>query len=331
MVELFEKSFARYLQVEHAIAVTSGTTALHLALAASGVGPGDEVLVPDLTYIATANAVAYTGATPVLVDVARDSWCISLEDAERHVSTRTRAILPVHLYGAPCDWDALVLFARRHDLVIIEDAAEALGGSWDGRALGTLGDAGAFSFYGNKIMTTGEGGAVVTNDDSLARRLRHLRGMAQTEIRYAHDMVGFNYRMTDLQAAVGVGQLQNLDAMIARRREIVEQYHCNVGYNGSVQPVRVNTSHAPWLFTFQIHARDLVMSRLQQRGIETRPTFVPLHRMPMFEGTDEEYANASALGDHGISLPTFADMTDAQVEHVCRTFNEVYSECSAGR
>lgn len=293
----FERILGEHLGVPHVVVTSSGTTALHLALVALGVGPGDEVLVPDLTYVATANAVLYTGATVRLVDVARDG-CLDLEDVDRRVTKAARAIMPVHLYGVPSELPDYPF------IKVVEDAAEAIGGTYHGRALGTIGDAGIFSFYGNKTLTTGEGGAVVTHDALLAKRLRHLRGMAQTSQRYYHDQLGFNYRMTDIQAAIGVGQMTHLLDMLARRRTICATYADR--FSQDYAP-----NQAPWLFTLQLPVqvnRDQLMSQLAARGIETRPTFVPLHRMPMFEGTDRDFPGACAFGDHGISLPTYPEL-----------------------
>lgn len=321
MVAEFEKILAGYLNVEHVVATTSGTTALHLALAALGLGPGDEVLVPDLTFVATANAVAYTGARVVLVDVDPKTWCMDPADAQRKLTDRTRAIVPVHLYGVPCDMDALAVLAHNHGLVIIEDSAEGLGGSYEGYALGSLGQAGVFSFYGNKVVTCGEGGAVSTNSATLAGRLRFLRGQAlDPERRYYHPEVGFNYRMTDLQAAVGIGQFSHLLEMLQQRREIVDLYSQLLCYYGVKPIVLPNTQHAPWLFTLQLNAgskRDGLMRYLDARGIETRPVFVPLHRMPMYAGDDTEFPYASRLGDAGVSLPTYPGLTCHDVLSIC--------------
>lgn len=319
-VEEFERRFADYLNVKHAVACTSGTTALHLALLALGVGPGDEVLVPDLTYVATANAVAYTGAAPVLVDVDPETWNIDLEEAFQHLGPRTRAIMPVHLYGVPCDMDAVREFAAAANLLVIEDAAEALGGFWKFMACGSLGDAGAFSFYGNKVLTTGEGGMVVTNEDDVAARARLLRGQAQDpHRRYYHPEAGFNYRMTEVQAAIGLAQLGRLDAMLHHRSRLCELYLARLGDYGYASMSSCLHGFAPWLFTLQMMGapRDAMAARLAEVGIETRPAFVPLHRLPMYARPDEEFRMASLVGDTGLSLPTYADLPLEAVAEIC--------------
>lgn len=322
MTRAFESALADYLGVEHVLAASSGTTALHLVLAACGIGRGDEVLVPDLTFVATANAVAYTGATPVLVDVDPRTWCMDAVAAEEKITSRTRAILPVHLYGVPCDMSEILQVAHYHGLQVIEDAAEGFSGSFYGRALGTIGNAGIFSFYGNKILTTGEGGAIATNDARLAERLYLLRGQAlDPHRRYFHPEIGFNYRITDLQSAVGVGQMLHLDDMLEKRRAIFERYTSRLCYNSFAPCVRPDTLHAPWLFTVTLHPsinRDALMATLATQGIETRPTFVPLHRMPMYHGpTDVDFPGASFVGDHGVSLPTYPELSLQEVDEIC--------------
>jgi perosamine synthetase len=322
MVRRFEAEFARLHGVPHAVACTSGTTALHLALVALGVGPGDEVLVPDLTYVATANAVAYAGARVRLVDIDRETGCFDMEDLARSITRMTRAVVPVHLYGTPVDMDDLgtvLSQARRHSsagrIHVVEDAAEGLGGFYMQAKLGAIGDAGCFSFYGNKIITTGEGGMVITDNGRLAERLRFLRSMAtNANPRYFHSELGFNYRMTDLQAAVGLGQLTHFDEMLASRMTICDRYSRAL-LGRSWQP-----GHAPWLFTFLLPegcSRDVFMARLLDRGIETRPAFVPLHRMPMYAGRDADYPGAVFFGERGVSLPTYPEMSTSEVDSIC--------------
>jgi len=319
MVQRFERELAERLHVRHALATSNGTTALHVALVAAGIGPGDEVLVPNLTFVATANAVFYTGSRPVLVDVDPVTWCMSPTDAACKITPRTKAILPVHLYGVPCDMRGLQELADIHKLLIIEDAAEGLGGDHDGLPLGTLGHAGIFSFFGNKILTTGEGGAVVTNDDKLAERVYLLRGQAVDPARrYYHPEIGFNYRMTDLQAAVGIGQLSHLDQMLARRRDIFRLYQERLCYYGSASCTRPGV--APWLYTLLLHTsarRDDLMTWLSGQGIETRPAFVPLSRLPMYRQADSLFPVSCHIGDNGISLPTFPDLSFEDVDRIC--------------
>lgn len=327
MVQWFEKALAAHLDVEHVITCSNGTVALHLALVAAGIGPGDEVLVPNVTYVATANAVTYTGATPVLVDIDPMTWTIDVHEAARKVTARTKAIIPVHLYGAPCDMDAIRALSLKHSLIVIEDAAEALGASWRGRKCGTLGNMGCFSFYANKIITTGEGGAVVTNDAALAERLRLLRGQGQDpNRRYFHTVVGFNYRMTDLQGAIGYTQTQRLQELLKARR-LVESVYFEELEDIAGHPVQwpTDTKTAPWLFTFCLddeYDRDDVMQQLAGRGIETRPVFVPLNQMPMY-ASSACFPVSELAGEQGISLPTHADMTPADAAFIASELREV--------
>ena len=221
----FERDFAAFCEARHGVATSNGTTALHLCLATLGIGPDDEVLVPSLTFVSTANVVRYTGATPVLVDADPRTWGMDAADARRKLTARTRAIIPVHLYGHPVDLDPLLALAAEHELDIVEDAAEAHGARYKGRRVGALGRLGAFSFYGNKIITTGEGGMVVTNDPALAERAAFLRDHAMDpRRRYYHPEIGFNYRMTNIQAAIGCAQLEQIDAILARRKAIAAAY-----------------------------------------------------------------------------------------------------------
>lgn len=318
-VRRLENILAEYLRVKHVLAVSSGTTALHLVLASLGIGPGDEVLVPDLTFVATANAVAYTGATPVVVDVNPVSWCMDMVDAHRKLTPRTKAAIPVHLYGISADMSHLPRTA------IVEDAAEGFTGSWGGKMLGTIGRAGIFSFFGNKIMTTGEGGAIATNDTDLYNKMYHLRnGAHDPNRRYYHTELGFNYRMTDIQAAIGIAQMSRLPEMLERRREIFEVYQTRLCYDHGVIPVASpNSRPAPWIFTLQLNreiSRDGLMARLAQRGIETRPGFVPMHRLPMYQSSDKNFPVASRISERLISLPTHPGLTVEDIHTICDEF-----------
>lgn len=319
MVEEFERRFAHRVGAGFAVAVTSGTTALHLALAAAGIGPGDEVLVPDLTFVATANAVKYTGATPVLVDVDPFTWCIDVDAARRSLTPATRAIVPVHLYGRAADMGAIHALAVEFGLVVIEDAAEGLGGTYDGRPLGSLSNVGTFSFYGNKVMTTGEGGMVVTNSPTYRDALVHLRGQAvHPERRYYHSKIGFNYRMTDLQAAVGLGQLVHLDRILSVRRAIIDRYATRLRDLGPFPCA--HREAAPWLFTFQAPVmvnRDNIARRLAADGVDTRPVFIPMHRLPMFWKDDGQFPNATLISSRGLSLPTYPELPLTEVDDIC--------------
>lgn len=322
----FEAAFAAVAGTKHVVVTNNGTTALHLALVALGIGPGDEVIVPTLTYIASANAVVYCGATPVFVDVEPDTMNLDPADVERKITARTRAILPVHLYGHPADMTSIMDIAARHGVTVVEDAAEAHGARVDDRPVGSLGHVGVFSFFGNKIITTGEGGAVTTDDDALADRLRLLRGQGMDPTRrYWFPEVGFNYRMTNVAAAIGVAQVERLEAMLARRREIGERYAALLGeVEGLVLPVqRPDAQRVDWLVTVRVAGfttaqRNTLIDLLRSDGVETRPVFYPLHLMPPYATEPmAHFPVAELLGAEGISLPTHLMLTDDDVATVC--------------
>jgi len=325
-VEAFEDAFARFLDVPHAIAVSSGTAALHLALAALDVGPGDEVLIPDLTYVATANAVRYVGATVVLADVDPVSWTLDPDEVERAITPRTRALVAVHLYGNPAALDVLTGIARRRRIALIEDAAQALGATWEGRAAGTVGEIGCFSLYGNKIITTGEGGMLVTRSAALARRLRILRNQAMSpRQRYFHPTVGFNYRLTALQAAVGLAQLERLPAFLEARRKIAAWYAEALAGLDGVETPRSHAGAGPvnWLFTLQMRhwtraARDACLAALERAGVEARPTFVPMSQLPMYRRPALPVARG--IGARALSLPTWVGLDRGAVATIAEHF-----------
>ncbi len=333
----FEAAVARVAGTRHAIATNNGTTALHLALVALGVGPGDEVIVPSLTYIATANAVRYCGATPVLADSELDTMNIDPVDLERRITSKTRGVIPVHLYGHPADMEAISQVAERHSLFVLEDAAEAHAATFGGRPVGSLSDAAIFSFFGNKIVTTGEGGAVTTDDDQLAERLRLLRGQGMDPTRrYWFPEVGFNYRMTNVAAAIGVAQLERLDVMLAARRRIADRYRENLaGDDRLVLPTtRDGCERVEWLYTVRIDGatapeRDALISSMHSEGIETRPVFIPLHLMPP-DAAGQHLPVAERLGAEGISLPTHLNLTDADIDRVCETLGRCLAVLRSG-
>lgn len=329
-VNEFESQFTQRIGVEHAASVSNGTVALHLALMALGIGPGDEVIVPTLTYIASANAVAYTGATPVFVDSLRDTWQIDPEDVRRHITPRTRAIMPVHLYGQACDMDVLVAIAREHRLFIVEDCAEAFGTLYKGRHVGTFGDISTFSFFGNKTITTGEGGMVVTNDKTLIERARHLKGQGLAAHReYWHDVVGYNYRMTNIQAAIGLAQLERADEFISKKRVLAERYRSELrDLPVECHAEAADTVHSYWMFSILVeHAdqRDALRQHLRQEGIETRPLFYPMHTMPMYAKNYRKHQVAEDLAWRGINLPSWPGMSGQQIDRVCDEIARFYS------
>lgn len=320
----FEEMFAEFCEAEHGVSVFNGTVALHLALAALGIGPGDEVIVPTLTFVATANTVVYTGARPVFVDSEARTWNISPESVREAITPRTRAIVPVHVYGHPCDMDALAQVAGEHGLYLVEDAAEAHGARYRGRRVGALGDAGCFSFYGNKILTTGEGGILVTNDGKLAALARHLKDHAMShEKRYWHDTVGFNYRMTNIQAALGVAQMERIEELIETRRRNADHYNRRLaGERGITTPPAADwAQNVYWMYSVLVEdefgmGRDEVMDALREKGIDTRPFFYPNHVLPPYN-TGQSLPVAENLGRRGINLPSGATLGPGQVDRVC--------------
>jgi perosamine synthetase len=318
----FERTFAKFCGVKHGVAVSNGTVALHLALVLAGLGPGDEVIVPTLTFVATANAVRHTGATPIFADSNPVTWTLDPADVERRITKRTKAVIPVHLYGHPCDMGPFMEMADRYRLFIVEDAAEAHGAAYKGRRVGSIGHIGCFSFFGNKIITTGEGGMLTTNDDGLAERARMLRdhGMSQTE-RYWHETVGFNYRLTNLQAAVGVAQMERIETLLAQRAAVGGHYKELLKGNQCIElPGEVPWAQpVTWLYTVLLQEginRDQVIKRLESAGIDSRPCFYPVHSLPPY-AVQERFPVAEALSRRGLSLPTWALMGQDQIERIC--------------
>jgi perosamine synthetase len=324
-IERFEAGFAELCAVPHGVATCNGTAALHLALLAAGVGPGDEVVVPAMTYVACANAVTYCGATPVLADVTPGTWTLDPGSCAAVMSPRTRAVMAVHLYGHPADMDALRAVADAHDAAVVEDAAEAHGSRYRGRPVGSLGDVAAFSFFGNKILTTGEGGMVTTADAAAAQRVRLLRGQGQDPARrYWHVVRGFNYRMTNVAAAIGVAQLERVQTLVARRDDVAAWYREELEGLAGVRLQREEpwARRANWLTGAVLEDpamdRDGVMRRLEDRGIETRPFFPALHHLPAYRELAEPGALpvSELLADTGLCLPTSSVMTRADVARV---------------
>lgn len=325
-IEMFEERFAALCETSHAVAASNGTVALHLALRVLDIGPGDEVIVPALTFIATANAVTYCHARPIFVDIEPTSWNLDPEQVEAAITPRTRAILPVHLYGQPCRIDRILEIARKHNLWVVEDAAEALGATFNGRRVGSFGHMGCFSFYGNKNITTGEGGAVVTNDAALNEKLRILRdhGMSRTR-RYWHDTVGFNYRMTNIQAALGVAQLERWEQISLAKARIGQRYgECSASEHLMTPPGWPESMPVCWIFTMMLNPatakldRDELLERLAALGVDGRPVFYPIPAMPPYFEPDwmTRYPVSRQVSAYGFSLPTYVDMTDRDLQRV---------------
>jgi perosamine synthetase len=318
----FEREFAQYTGVRHAATVSNGTVALHLAMLALGIGPGDEVIVPTLTYISSVNAIVYTGATPIFVDSLESTWQMDPADVRRRISPKTRAIMVVHLYGHPCDMDPLVAIAKEHGLFMIEDCAEAFGSLYKGQHVGSFGDISTYSFFGNKTITTGEGGMVVTNDETIHDRAVHFKGQGLAKHRqYWHDVVGYNYRMTNICAAIGLAQLEQADELLAKKRQIARWYA------EGLEKVPVNLHrevgdvvHSFWMCSILVDdplKRDPLREALEKEGVETRPVFYPVHTMPMYAQKFQKHPIAESIGWRGINLPSWPGLTQLQVQNIC--------------
>ncbi len=330
-ISKFENEFRKFVGVEHATAVSNGTVALHLAIVTLGIGPGDEVIVPSFTYIASVSTIAITGATPVFVDSLEDTWQMDPKDVKRKITPRTKAIMAVHLYGHACEMDELVRIAKENNLFLIEDCAEAFGSTYKKKHVGTFGDLATFSFYGNKTITTGEGGMVVTNDETLYDRAYHLKMHGLAKYReYWHDVLGFNYRMTNICAAIGLAQLEKANEKILRKRLIVKWYNdalknLPVKHHGEHGEV----FHSYWMYSILVESpniREDLRAYLKEKGIETRPTFFPVHTMPMFSQKFQKLPIAEYLGWHGINMPSWPDLTKEKIEFIAEEIRNFFNK-----
>ena len=325
--EEFEHLMAKYVGVEQAVAVSSGTTALHLIVKALGIGPGNEVLVPSFTFVSSVNVILYEGAIPVFVDIEPDTYNLDPEDLERKATPRTKAIMAVDVFGHPAEWDAILDIAKRHGLRVIDDSCEALGAEYKGRKLGQFGDAAAFAFYPNKQMTTGEGGIIVTSNENIARLARSMRNQGRGEMGewLEHERLGYNYRMTEMSAALGVSQLRRLEALLAKRERVARMYTERLADLPWVRPPAVRPHVRMSWFVYVVTLaeglhRDPVMKAMAKEGIPTRGYFSPVHLQSYIQ---------SLLGTRGgmlpftesvakrtIALPFHGNMTEGQVETV---------------
>jgi len=320
-LERFEIGFSSYVGCAFGVATSSGTTALHLALAAAGIGCGDEVIVSSSTNIATALAAVYLGAVPVPADVKADSWNIDPDHVESLITSRTKAIIPVHLFGAAADMDRIMSIAERHDLLVVEDCAQAHGARWNGRPVGSFGHMAAFSFYANKAITTGEGGMVTSNDRQLADRMRYLKNLAFTEPRFRHTDIGYNYRMAGYQAALGLEQLARIENIIEAKRSLAYFYRNSlkgveaIQWQAEPQEMR----HVHWMAALNLRRdsklkRDDLARVLYEKGIETRTFFCPMNQQPALQALEGFPSDPCPVADRlwtsGLYLPSSLSLTD---------------------
>jgi perosamine synthetase len=331
-VDEFEKRFSAFCNARYGIAVSNGTVGLHLTLRALGIKDGDEVIVPDLSFIATANAIVMAGATPVFCDIDREILCIDPALIRGKITNRTKAIIAVHLYGHPADMDAINVIAAEHGLTVIEDGAEAHGAEVRGKRVGGLGNCAVFSFYANKNLTTGEGGMITTNDLEFAERCRYLRDHAMSKSRrYWHEELGYNYRLTNIQAAIGCAQVERAEHLLRAKREIFQWYQSNL--EGTAQ-IRLNrtaswAANGYWLVCLELCnrgslGRDHFIEALRTKGVDSRPYFYPMSDMPYFETADTPVAHE--VTKIGINLPTFVGLTRDDVNYICSAIKMFLAE-----
>lgn len=333
----FENEFARFIGVKHAITTTNGTTALHLALATLRIGPGDEVILPDHTMFACADAICYTGAKPVVVDVERDTWNIDVQKIEKKITKKTKAIMPVHLYGHPVDMDPLMRLAKKYRLYVVEDAAEAHGALYKGSVVGSFGTINAFSLYANKIVTSGEGGMVVTNDKRLAARARTLHDLAHSpKRRFLHEEIGFNYRLTNLQAALGLAQLEEVNRFIAKKQWMAKLYNELLSRVEGITlpPHKKWARNVYWMYSILIEdsfglTRDQLTQKLKEEGVDTRTFFIPLHKQPAlinlgyYTGKEKNYPVSDEISEKGMYLPSGLAITEEQIQMVVSSIKKI--------
>ena len=324
-IELFEKKFADYCGVKYALSTSNATVALHLSLVSLGIKEGDEVIVPEMTFIATANSAKYINAKVVPVDINENTLCIEPRHIESAINSKTKAVIPVHLYGHPADMIKINKVARKYNLCIVEDAAEALGAEIKGKKIGSFGNAAVFSFYGNKIITTGEGGMIITNDENLYNKMSFLRDHAMSkEKRYWHTEIGFNYRMTNLQAALGVAQLERIDELLYKRKLVFDWYEEELG---DISGIKINyqaiwAKNIYWMICLEIEnfneiKRDEFIQKLKKYGIDSRPYFYPISDMPMYNNKKNITPISHKIYQRGLNLPIFFDITREQVSYIC--------------
>ncbi len=328
-IKKFEEEFAKFCNTKYAVVCSSGLASMHLALASLGIKKGDEVIVPDFTMIATSNAVLYTGAKPVFVDAEKETWNIDVSKIKEKITDKTKAIMPVHIYGHPVNMDPIFKLAKDHNLFIIEDAAEATGAEYKGRKAGSLSDVGCFSLYANKIITTGEGGILTTNNEEIARKAKILKNHALTEERFMHKDIGFNYRMTNIQAAIGLAQMEKADKLVQARINHAKLYNELLkDVKGlTLPPKKEWAKNVYWMYGILIEDNfglsvPEVRKRLLEKGVDTRSFFIPMHQQPIYQkmnliDPNEKFPVSEELSRKGLYLPSGSSLTDKQIKYVC--------------
>ncbi|OGU65241.1 MAG: perosamine synthetase [Ignavibacteria bacterium RBG_16_36_9] len=319
-IKLFEDRFSEFVDIKYSIAVSNGTVALHLALLALGIGEGDEVIVPTFTYIASVNAIKYAYAKPVFVDSHPQTWQIDPSEIREKITKKTKAIMAVHIYGHPCDMNQIKKIAKENNLYIIEDCAEAIGSYYDNKHAGSFSDIATFSFFGNKTITTGEGGMVCTNNKNLEEMVIRLKGQGlATGKEYFHDIIGYNYRMTNICAAIGFAQLERISDILKEKDRVIAEYKQAL----KNVPVHIhqeigNVKHSYWMITILASSekeKSNLRNYLSENGIETRPAFHPVHTMPMYVDVNA-YPVAEDLGKRGINLPSYPDLSNDDIRFI---------------
>lgn len=323
----FEEKLQGYLKTKNITTVSNGTVALHLALVALGIGVGDEVIVPSSSFIATLNAVLYTGATPVFVDIEEGTWGMDSSQIEDVITENTKAVIVVHLYGRSCNVSQIKNITQKYGIFLIEDNAEAFGGTLDDEMLGTIGDFGTFSFFGNKIITTGEGGAIFAKDDEMFKKIIEYKNHGMSpEKKYYHKNIGYNYRMTNMQAAIGLAQIEQIEIFLSKRLEIEAWYNEFLNGDIATQKTLQNSTHVNWMYTVLIQKKAVlvedVIIKLKDAGIDTRRVFMPMNKMPYIHKNIQsiDFKIATMIHDRGISLPTYYELEKEQVKFISREF-----------
>ena len=332
-IKRFEAAFAEYVGTKYAMSTSSCTGALHIALAALGIGPGDEVIVPDLTWVATANAALYVGATPIFADIESDSWCLDPASFEAAITKRTKAVIPVHLYGHPARMDKIMKIARKHNVYVVEDAAPAIGAEFKGQKMGTFGDFAAFSFQGAKLVVTGEGGMLVTNNDELYAKAHVIWDQGRVPGTFWINQRGLKYKMSNIQAAIGLGQLERVDELIEAKRRIFTWYHKELenvpGINLFVECSWARSIY--WMCSILLDekasiTRDTMREELRKRGVDTRPAFPAISQYPIWPKPQKACPTAYRVGSQALNLPSGVCLKREQIQYVCRCIKEILSE-----